>query len=1082
MRTNRFIFIMIAFLISCTEKGTPIVQHEPDRRSEDTDSVTTVAQSADKRIADEDVLVLSKRVLDRERIRDLSSYSSRGVLDDLLELNLRLIRSDVSDRSAKILPILKDYAAALELECGDIKSSCLGLKYFRRAASSAEVVKMMAQMPEFKSQSSRLLLFAIELKNGLADLKLFQLLLADLPPSDATSRSLLETSLMRASQDINQPTKLREFLMATHAWEMIENKKWNLSGAAQSTLWSMIARARLFDDGSGQPSQTFLDLNADLMARPDSLASRQKALLAKGKIKPQALGANLITQFDELTYLLDAVFLQILAPQTAAEIFQNSGRSAQSLFDAVDNYVRLRFVIGLEESTQLAKGIFKASVPTEQLLIHAMKESSLVKQVWGSLKGRQESVKNFALSALKLTNAGTSLEPKARALFNSYGRSVNQASTYPHELLLFQMLSQKRFKITLRGLGELDTGDLMSMLFYGTLPPLLDYSDEITPLNHFEIIYAFDMAVRSGLLPSMDINVDDFMSDILSRLMQAPITSVTEVLDRVERRFGGETSRFRDFKNICQEFHGADPVPRVIDLPGIRLSPYFGDVMEFLYTDVSSKGGTSSGESGGIMRGNLGLFYMDAEYGEALERVRLNLGMYERIGQAMLASYGDYLKRFEYASDDRVEKLTSKTRAQLEVLTKVRERTLKTASKWWNEVGWCYFKAGQRDIEFFHMILNQEEEYLRGVHRDMRRLRAAGISAQESQRIKESRYFKGLPGGFRGLDRLDKDAYTVTSIDFMIRSANYLQKVAPHVTVNFGSQLNMDVVLVRDATIRQLLWTESEDDFVNSGLKAYFSKKEPFVTWITLAGARVLGWANFLKSMMSIYRLENEVLGAPQTFSAEKILSAHEDILKLTQLSPEDRKLMSVIHESMRFDPLYLNDRLITYTVDLERGKFAFQDIWGLFDLPVLLASYEKLGYDYDQSHMGPEQPPASRRPKRFGFMELGRLYYNARSNWMRGNPIIPYNAVLDKELGARVSNVVQKETAVIQSFHQATESYVNSSQRRSPSLRPRADIDISQSVTQPLSETLIPNFNDELRRFRQNTQDCFSSRCADFN
>lgn len=1077
MKTAR-LFLVLLILSGCTEKGKPVIEHAPDQRQFESSPASKLDAQGEVKAISSDINVLASRVLSEARIRNMESYSNRNVHDELISLNEKLIRTPVAERG-RLLPILKNYVTLLQLECSDIKASCLGLKYFKMAGSSAEVAKMAAQMPEFDSVSARLLLFAVELKNGLTDNELLRLLVDKVPASNPTVRSMLETALMSASESMRDQGKLREFLGTVTAWDLIENSKWNLSSNAQTALLSMIARARLMYDANEKISPEFLKIIEDHNKNANSLAFAQKQLLERKILIPEALGVTPIVRIDELYFIIDAVFLQKISPQGAAELFHHSRRSAKDLAAAVENYTRMRFVLALANANVTAKAIFTAAIPTEQLLIHAMRQSSLVRQIWGGLGTSLDMVRSFASASLKQAPDAAAFEAKMRATFNSFGRSVNLASTYPHTLLLFQMLSQKRFKLTLRGLGEMDTGALMPLIFHGSVPPLLNYSEESTPLNHFEIMHSFDMAVRTNLFETMEVDPDLFISDVLSRLNQVPVKSIETTLDEVEKRYV-ETKLYRDFENICRELKGGPAVSRTITLEGIRRSPFFGSVMDVAFTGVTSRGGRSSG-SGALAETEMGLFYPDGEYGEALERVRLDIRQHERVAQAMLTSYTGYLKNFKKLSDNEIAQRTSRTRASLDALSRLRQRAIKAATDSFERIGWCFFKAGQKDYDMMNEVIKMEEEHLRAVYRDMRRLREENLSEEQKQAIIESHQFKGLPSNFKGLDRVDKDAYTISSVDFLIRAGRFMQRLAPNIQINWGSRLDMDVELVRDAVIRQLPFTDTEEAFVESGLKAYFAKRDPFAVWQVLAGGRIITWTNYLKVMMTGYRLENEFYGKPRTFTAQRILQAHEEILALTVLQPDDRRLFAVLREYWRFDPIYLDERIIRFNVDTERGKMAMQDIWGLFDLPLMLAQNEKLGYDYDQAHMGPEIVAKSLRPKRFGYRELGLIYYTARSATLRGSPVIPYNADLDKALDKDVTDTVREGFRATKDFEQATLDYIRQAESRPPALRPRADVNMGVTLTSLLSDNLLPSFNSEIQQFRQSTQSCFVSKCEDF-
>ncbi len=225
------------------------------------------------------------------------------------------------------------------------------------------------------------------------------------------------------------------------------------------------------------------------------------------------------------------------------------------------------------------------------------------------------------------------------------------------------------------------------------------------------------MAVRSNLFATLGINEDEFVSDVLSRLNQFPEIFIRETLDRVEKRFA-ETPQFTALENICAEFRGSRPVMREVDLEGIRISPFFGSVMNTLFTGVSS-GGSTTKSDGSLTKKELGLYYADGEFAEAMERVRLDMNQYERVAGAMMTSLADYKQKFLKISKDDFEKSMPKTKQRLEAMRALRARAIKLNTDLWERIGWCYTQAAVKDYQVNSQILKLEEEHLRTVYRNM---------------------------------------------------------------------------------------------------------------------------------------------------------------------------------------------------------------------------------------------------------------------------------------------------------------------------------------------------------------------------
>jgi hypothetical protein len=112
MKTLRVLVILsLTILVNCTEKGKPIVNHEGDTRRPDPATATQIDPRDEVKPVSQDLKTLAQKVLSETRMRDLRSYGSRQVHDELLALNAQLLRQPDPQ-------ILKDYVSLLELECG----------------------------------------------------------------------------------------------------------------------------------------------------------------------------------------------------------------------------------------------------------------------------------------------------------------------------------------------------------------------------------------------------------------------------------------------------------------------------------------------------------------------------------------------------------------------------------------------------------------------------------------------------------------------------------------------------------------------------------------------------------------------------------------------------------------------------------------------------------------------------------------------------------------------------------------------------------------------------------------------------
>lgn len=1092
-----FLSLIMIFSAACTEKGKPIVQHEPDRRHDDAATVTATTDadlaSMDvghwednfNRAGDplKDVLVpLAARVLDPARIRDPRSLESRATQDELVEFNRLFLRLPAADQTrSDYKDIARRYESALMTDCQGFIDGCTGLRYFHIAPTTSAVVKTLAKASAGQNpdESFRLVQIAVKLKPDGWDPELAELLLKA-RPTDGTAHSLLESALQTAAHKNSDPAEARRFLESIDAWKLVSDPRWNLSGSTGDALFTMLARAGMLYDGKGGLHPGLRELIRVQSAEPDGFMSKQKMLQNTKLFEPRAVGARFVGGMDELLFVLDAVYTGRISSAGGVALFAGSRHSGADLAQAVENYLRIQFLASLLESTQMAKKIFTAKVQVQDLMYYAFRETASIQRVWSTFKGRALPLRDFVIRASRQTADGAGQQARLNALFDSIDRSITLSSVYPHELVLFHMLAQKQFELTLPFSGrKIDSGDIMNYIFEGKLPPLLAYADKSRTLNEYELLYAFDMAVRTNLIQSVGIDVDYFIADTLHRLSSKGRSDINTALSRIEARFQ-QASSYQEFKNACEEFRSGRIFPRRFYFDEVRRSPYYGKLAEVAFEGIAApQTTTSASEPGALPEVSMGLRYMEHQYDEALEIARLDIGNQLRIGRAMLASYESYL-RLSGLGTAQITGKTSQTRKMLADLEAVRARVLDTAKKWHDDIGFCYWKSVGRDFAVRDRLLEMEKAYLRHVYALIGRLRAPGLPAAEKQAIEQSIRLSGLPGDFKGQDRISADGYFYSEFDLVARVSRYLSTglhtetgdwpaVAPQVSIDFGQKLTLDVPAVRDSQQYFLGYTDSEQAFVDSALRVLFRQRNPYLFWLAGTSSALTSWGDTLKSMVSLNRLEREARGTSTIATAKEILDTQEEILRWVSVSAGERDLYTVLRLPSKFRPLSFDYRMLRYDLSTNR----ILTTWGLFDFPVKLMEAEMLGYHWDGIESG---TPTTALPTRQTYFSAGRDYYTARANSDRGTTVIPFNPDLDRELDRSVGGFVRGELGAIDAFSNATLKRVQNL-RSHPGADPlRFDLNMYTSYADPmLSDGLLDSFRANVDQFHQATSRCFA-------
>ncbi len=1090
--TRILILIPILISVSCTEKGKPIHRHEGDVRAQDGSPSATEPSASDRPSAEamawesqfqnakdplkEVIVPLSARVLDENRIRRAASLTERSTRDELLVFNRLLLNLSESDwRRPEMQRIGELYTRAVLLDCGDYRDSCTGLRYFSRAANSSTVIRNIAARS--REHRLRLLLIAIELKNKLWDQEMMDLLLA--LPSQATSaeeqkdldraRSLILTAFTGAAQKLTDKEQARRFLDSVKPWHLLANENFALNDPAKKSILEVVARAGYFKDDRGRAHPDLTSWMEKMKNHPHGIVRTTKQLQNQKNFFPAAVSGRISSVYDEMQFVLDAVMTQTLDAESAAILLKGLNIDARRARDGIENYLRIQFLRALMESTRKASEIFTAPVGTDALLRHALSETATVRNIWSEFESRALPLKGFALL---VTREDTVELDKIKSLFESVPRTISRAATYPHMMILFHLLSKKNFEIYIPAFGKsFSSAELIRWLLEGRLPPLFPYSNDISIPNHFGVLHSFDMAVRTGLFASVKIDVDDFISDSIRRIIEGQWNQVNEALTRIPKRLQ-ETAKARDFVNLCRELSGGPKARRKIYFADLKQTPYYGALPFDIYNGMATKNADADGKI------RFGLSYADMDFNEVIEIARLDLGSLERMGEAMIATYSEMLEKFILPAEGfsgarlsaELTRRTSKTRTYLRQIRAKREEVSKLANYAHREFAFCYIKLGLSIKDYVEKSLRMEIDYLRSVHRSIKKLRAPEISEVEREQIMNSIRFSGLPSDFKGLDRITETGYTVSDIDLWIRISRYMNQLAPHLQIEFGERLDVDVNHVRHALIRFIPFTESEDEFVASVLKTYFYQRAKYLFWDLVTPYPLSNHSELLKSLISTYRLDHELYGESEV-TTEKVLQLHERIMEYLRFTPFEKSLMATLNHNSRIDwvRMHLHKRFLFTDEEFKR----VQDTWGLYDFVVLMMDNEQLGQTWDEEQNGTSMPGA--RPMRQTVFRGGENYFRVRSPRSRGYPLIPFSESFDRQLDRSMSHFVKSEIRAMTRFLDEAENHLADIAQQPRDQWPYVDVDTQLSIREPLLTPAVPSsLRNRVQQFHRATDGFF--------
>jgi hypothetical protein len=1073
----------MASSLACTEKGKPHNNHEGAKPGPQTQPLQTPDTAIPSGKISTDLNTLADKVLDHARVQNPKSLLDRSTRDDLLALNKMILELKAEQTAQpEFRALARKYSNAVILDCGDFRDSCTGLRYFKTAANSSQVVKTFAKL--LPDNRIRLILIALELKNRLWDGELVEILIAAAASPHSTEeikdlekiQSMLAAAFTSAAAKIQDRAEARKFLESMNGWAVLTNPQLKFADAARVSVFELAARADFLREQNGELNLGAKAIMDKAEENPNSAIAKQKVLQAQKIFIPEAAGARPINKYDELTFLLDGIYLGNIQPQAGNILFRSLGRTSRQLREALENYLRLHFLSATLEGTQQIARILAAPVESDASLRHVIAESADITRVWQTFLSQSGPLRSFAM--LALADAKDTSQREVRNMFDSLPRTITRSAVYPHMLVLFHQLSQKRFELYMRFSGKaIDTALIMRWLFEGKIPPLFPYTDDELPLTYFELPHAFDLAVRTGVFGIMNLDVDVFMADTLRRLSEDHIKAIDKSMDLTRTRLT-ETTNMRDFRAFCAEVKGGPKRSREFYFGDINDSPYFGRTRYLMSVGMSALNSDSqhtSTDRGELQRTSLGLNFADGTFNEALELNRLELGSALRAGEAMLAAYQDYLTRFVHLSADDVAKRTVQTRATLDMIRNKRKDTLSFANDLFQELGTCYLKAALLDRGIMERAIEYERIYLRHVHALLTRMRSQDLNLEQRASLTKQIQFSGLPNGFTGRDRLSESGYRANQVDLLIRITRYLTEglnlngqqlppIAPHLKIHFGEQLTLDTRIVRETVDGLLTYVEKPEDFVGSAFKLYFRNKNGFLLWRNLNSHPLTTSTDMLKNAISMYRTEFEIYGRAGRVSPEQTLRMHEDLIDLVRITPQEREIMELTQIFRKIDKLYLDRRFIRTN---ERWE-TIQDVLGLFDFPLSLLTVEQLGFVWDQAN---QTERIGTPPVRQTMFLGGQNYYNSRNPISRGNPVIGFNSAVDQQMDRSFIGFVKSELKAIHTFQESAQSYFTAIEKRPAAQQPYFDVDLRTSVRAPLyNPGAFQDFNALENNFHRQT------------
>lgn len=1140
-----FIISASMLALACTEQGEVIHKHEPsvyelenisDSQSDEAvdsleahqsyaDWVSLLMQEGVDRVDDiiqpmfrqlfGDAASRYNSILNPEFLADKDNARSLVLLNQLL---LQELKKDTQNQTIKSLR--DEYLSIFIYHCAFDRTECNGLDFFSQASNTADfIAEALIAKPNMDVRTYyKYIYIAFTLKNRHYNKKLLELFVSRSGEYWESIRnqgykeedlfiSMLNLSVVQLAEN-GESDLARELLYKLHFFDF------SLTSLTSDQLIEGRFLMRL-----AASADYFYSVDGNLNPQLKQAMVRQEQESSSGRYKLNRLQSNkgdLLRALNflppdvesESYYIIDRLFEGHINIDMALILWSSvSNKNLDQFKNLVQRYVRLQFLNTLSITSDLAHELFNnPHIQTERLLSHAFSSSTRIRPYWLDFKSNSKKLSQFVYTAIRDFNDET-LKKEFEDFFGSLDRNIKFTSVYPQLMVIFYRLSQESFELSIPfSTKKLYSRDILTMLFAGEIPPFFQYSDDMSALTPYEILYSFDMALKIGVFEAFNISVDDFIAQLVGRISESGLRSLWEWNQRFNDAYSSNPSYSR-FVQICGEARGESVVPRRMSPNDFHGSPILSEEILLGFEGIV---GSKTSFSNGVTHNLAGAFFMIDPYLDVAEMVRVELPRWLETLEVLETSYRNYLVYAKSFSEEEVASQIPQTRR---LKARLKNASIDFYSQFnhrQKEVLSCYYDILAYHMEAKSRILDMERAYLEQVHRDMLRLRNHDLSEMEKRRIQESYWLAGLPDNFKGFDRIEADSYSYNQLDFYLRMSRYLREgletetesfrpLAPHIEVEFGENLNIDRALYFESNSHAIPFFTSTRDFVSSGL-SYLTQSSggtveqgSYVSWYGARESEALRKIHrYEVGLMTVFKArevdyypmecfvervcgEKDVLRG-RLVEAKDILDAHEKFLDLLRFTATERRIFSYFSNLNKY-----YDYMLAHIAFAGFVPGAPRRYLGLFDLPADLATRGLYGYTYIFEIDPPEERHAvaadSAYESRRDFLQRGRDYFAAVDPLSRGYFLFPVTQEIEDYLDRQVLNLIHGEIqsfeALVKELRDKDSHYLSLAEED----RPRLDLNFKISPSVPiLNPHILYNFEQRVTNFHSATGNCFKN------
>jgi hypothetical protein len=704
----------------------------------------------------------------------------------------------------------------------------------------------------------------------------------------------IRSVIARAPQKLSDPRyaeAFRRILVDNNFWSEYSRRKTSQFSQWGTDLFTVASDPRLRSGEQMQAAILRSLRETDAVGQPGILKVMEDVRQSKQMEILNLLEADINFEADEYLYIVDQLFrghwnvddASLFWTSISSESADNNVRieKKRKLLVTIEKYMKFQIVRMVVRTNDFMGNTFSDPDSTSGSMFRdAVEKSESIGNVWRDLLTQIRDFETFTKRYAKESDPSRELE-EYRRLERAYAnmkKNISILAVYPNMLVLSYIMAKERFSMQIRtwfGIFTLDAELIINWLFAQISDnpprPWFNFGNEDKPIKKYENLYSFFFALKTKVFDTIsealarngkniEINPKEFLKVLVEKFTNTDRVAMRDYVNRVESAFRAN-SEYNATLQLCSE---EQRVERERAEGNSSPRPPVYTPVKISFDKASSYTFIGRGNYGDDMSTAPVQNFYKLIHSQQLAIIRIFLAgsmtflntmteLMDKHEREILEKETDPAKKATLLAEH--EKALDEIRASFNEVRDLKRRTYSNLLRRVNETRDCldtlYRVERRQQGQMYDMMI----DHLLSVHQKLKALKdfeatRPGTDATPEQRAAwatqlgelearltaetQSDTYLFQPGDVRLYDRLTVGSgYTVSNWDTQLRSANYLERINPNVTVERpdpATLINLDIYRMANAADARMSfpYVEDADQFVNSVLKGINGR---FIRW-----------------------------------------------------------------------------------------------------------------------------------------------------------------------------------------------------------------------------------------------------------